>query len=616
MDTNQYRGPMVIDTTDIPRLAPNLPPSLAGSPDEEFNSPAKMAASEPPDSPMPTTAPTTPLKLRKPSISKSITPKHSPKRIRAPLLTVTARGMPPHHILDTDVSPFRLTRDDFELIKQCNRERFQQNGKVISEHEQKLRELKIARRKMLVNYTADRHLTCAAVVQAPVRAWPLWQDTVRKEGYLSWAGKMALYLSQGFAPAYTSPWMEVPKYESETTLSHLERVAVGVAPWWEWARVVRGVYRWEKPLRTVRWMVVYAVLWWYQFLVTFMYVYLIARVLRNRQDRNEAEKVKASIVGARRQLRSVQRLEGRIERRKSDDWVEVLPKDVGSKVQLGLGDLADLLEIIQNFYEWRRPAQTVNTLVLLGVCLLFSLCTDMAYCWRLITFIFGLWFFVSSPVASLWPRYRWVVSPLRWAFWGIPTHADIAYSEFREDAVNAIKDPTKKKKAARRRAWRKRMADYEGPLTALDGDGNEAEDEGYITNSPNMEEDEEDDPEELVSPNTAHRVQTSQVGLAKTMVFCGFRCVYQRQLGRLFVSDFGLLFETEATKKLMVEMPWRYIKAIRKRENISSTGGEPVHALDVTLMGEEVVSFEGMNSRDKAFKRIIGFSGLQWQSGA
>ncbi|KAK6354739.1 hypothetical protein TWF696_003876 [Orbilia brochopaga] len=558
-----------------------------------------------------------PLKPPRPSISGSTITRSHPKRHRKSLSTpTTPRKLPSHHILDMDLAPFRLTKDDVELIKQCNRQRFQQNGKVISEHEQQLRELKIARRKMLVNYTADRHLTCAAVVHTPARSWPPLRETARTEGYLSWASRMSLYLSQNFAPPYTSPWTEPPRYDKEIFLSNVERVAVELAPWQEWFNMVRGVYRWENPLKTTRWMAVYSVLWWHQYLITFTFVYIIARVLRSRQDWGEVETVKTAISKAREQQKSVHSLEELIERHASDDWVELLPNNFGARAQLETGDFADLLEIIRNFYEWRRPTQTVHTLVLLGACLLLSLCTDVAYCWRLITFIFGLWFFVSSPVASLYPRYRWVVSPLRWALWGIPTHAEIAYSEFHEDAINAIYDPARRKKAARRRAWRKKIADYEGPLTVIEGD-DEAEDEGYITNSPDLEEDDEEDPEELISPTVAQDLQSLRGRLATTLVFCGFKCVYRDQPGKLFVSDFGLLFETEVSKKLLVEVPWSYVKRIQKQEiPISMNGkGGLVHALDIVLVGEEVVRFDSMNSRDKAFKRIIGFSGLQWQSG-
>ncbi|KAF3927658.1 hypothetical protein ABW21_db0201919 [Orbilia brochopaga] len=545
-----------------------------------------------------------------PITPKSTVTKSHPRRHRRSVMSTpttprksmstptTPRKSPSHRILDMDILPFRLTKDDVELIKQCNRQRFQQNGKVISEHEQQLRELKIARRKMLVNYTADRHLTCAAVVYAPVRSWPPLRETARTEGYMSWASKMSLYLSQKFAPAYTSPWIGIPGYDKEIFLSNIERAAVELAPWNEWFNTIKSVYRWENPTKTIRWMA---------------FVYIIARVLRSRQSWDEAETVKTAMATAKQQQKKIHRLEELVERHASNDWVEVLPNNFGARAQLEIGDFADLLEIFRNFNEWRRPAQTVHSLILLGACLLLSLCTDVAYCWRLITFMFGLWFFVSSPVASLYPRYRWVVSPIRWAFWGIPTQAEIAYTEFHEDAVNAINDPAKRKKAARRRAWRKKIADYEGPMTMIEGD-DDAEDEGYITNSPDIEEDEEDDPEELISPTVAQDLQSLQ---GATMIFCGFKCVYRDQPGKLFVSDFGLLFETEVSNKLLVEVPWTYLKRLQKQEiPISTNGrGETAHALDVILADEEVVRFGSMNSRDKAFKRIIGFSGLQWQNG-
>ncbi|KAF3933024.1 hypothetical protein ABW20_dc0105895 [Dactylellina cionopaga] len=426
---------------------------------------------------------------------------------------------------------------------------------------------------------------------------------------------MALYFSQRFTPVYTSPWETVPKYERATTLSHVERIAIGIAPFQEWVMMVRSVYRWEDTAKTARWMVTYLVLWKYQYLITFGYVYLIARVLRSRQKWNQVERVKAGISRARDQQQSVRRVTELIERHGSDGWVEALPDDFGAWTQLKLGDLADVLEIVRNFYEWRSPAQTVYTLVFFGICLLFGIFTDMTYCWRMGTFIFGLWFFISSPVASRWPRYRWLVSPFKWVFWGVPTHADIAYSEFRADAINAINDPAKRKTSARRRARRRKVADYEGPVMVIDDD-DAAEDEGYVTNSPDMEEEDgDDDPEELISPHiTSHDPESLKGNPFVGEIYCGFRCVHREHPGKLFISDYGLSFETEVRKKVIVEAAWRDLKRIRKKESVSMGKIGKIHALELVLVGEEEITFDAMARRDKAFNRIIGFSGLQWQS--
>ncbi|KAK6498747.1 hypothetical protein TWF481_011321 [Arthrobotrys musiformis] len=554
-----------------------------------------------------------PIKSKAKHVAASLSKSH-PKRIPKVLAANTLSN----HILGLDLDPFRLTKSDVEFIQLVSKRRFDDDGQVISEREQRLRELKIARQKMLVNWVSDRHIRSASVVRGKVLKYPDLDETIEKEGFMKYFGDLALYFSQRFIPIYTSPWEEVPRYENTRTLSHVERIAIGIAPFQEWAMVIRNVYRWEDPVKTARWMAIYTVLWWSGCLITFSYAYLISRVLRNRQDWNHVKRVKGAIYRARDQQQSVRRITELIERHGSDGWVEALPDSFGSWAQLKLGDFADALEIIRNFYEWRDPEQTALTLVFFGVCLFIGVFTDLAYCWRIVTFVFGLWFFVSSPIASRYPRYRLVVSPFKWVFWGIPTHADVAYSEFRADAANAVSDPNMKKKSARRNAKRRRAADFETPVMVIDDDHEDGEegDEGYTT-SPDLDDEDNYDPEELISPHDMERDPESLKGKHYIgMIYCGFRCIYRGHPGKLYLSDYGLVFETEVNKKVILEVKWRDIRKIEKQETLSLGKVGKVHALGVALVCGERIKFEAMLRRDMAFNRIIGFSGLQWQSAA
>ncbi|KAF3197339.1 hypothetical protein TWF679_003259 [Orbilia oligospora] len=489
-----------------------------------------------------------PVKSKVKHVVSSFSKSH-PKR----LTKVLASNTLSNHILGLDLDPFRLTKSDVEFIQLVAKRRFQTDGQVISEREQRLRELKIARQKMLVNWVSDRHIRSASVVRAKALKYPDFDKTIEEEGFMKYFGDVALYISQRFIPIYTSPWEEVPRYDSSKTMSHVERIAIGMAPFQEWAMVIRNVYRWEDPVKTARWMAIYTVLWCF-----------------------------------------------------------------GSWAQLKLGDFADALEIIRNFYEWRDPEQTVCTLIFFGACLLIGMFTSMAYCWRIVTFVFGLWFFISSPIASRYPRYRLVVSPFKWVFWGIPTHADIAYSEFRADASNAVSDPDMKKKSAKRNAKRRRAADFETPVMVIDDDVEDGEegDDGYTT-SPDLDEDDNYDPEELISPHDMERDPESLGGKQYIgVIYCGFRCIYRGHPGKLYLSDYGLVFETEVSKKVMLEIKWKDVKRIEKEESLSMGKVGKVHALGVAMACGERIKFEAMLKRDLAFNRIIGFSGLQWQSEA
>lgn len=77
-----------------------------------------------------------------------------------------------------------------------------------------------------------------------------------------------------------------------------------------------------------------------------------------------------------------------------------------------------------SFYEWRDPWQTTTTLFSLS---LVFLAVALIPAWSLIKgsqFFAGIVFFGLFPISSHFPRYRLLISPTTWAFWGIPTHGE------------------------------------------------------------------------------------------------------------------------------------------------------------------------------------------------
>lgn len=121
------------------------------------------------------------------------------------------------------------------------------------------------------------------------------------------------------------------------------------------------------------------------------------------------------------------------------EWLTPLIDELGPFVQLQVNDMANMLEVFAksvvsmkcmslvskltkaSFYAWTSPRKTMNSLCFFAACLSLALFTDMAFCIKLISFIGGGGFFVSWPIASLYPKYRNLVSPFKWILWDIPT---------------------------------------------------------------------------------------------------------------------------------------------------------------------------------------------------
>lgn len=129
----------------------------------------------------------------------------------------------------------------------------------------------------------------------------------------------------------------------------------------------------------------------------------------------------------------------------SRDWLRPLLDQLGPFVQLQLSDLADLLEIVDNFYHMRSPSATIATLILLFGISIFVMLVPTETSLRAFWLLVGVVFFACWPVSSLYPCYRLVVSPARWAFWKVPTHAEwsIKYLQERASRVRmALSDPS------------------------------------------------------------------------------------------------------------------------------------------------------------------------------
>ncbi|KAK4983177.1 hypothetical protein LTR66_008929 [Elasticomyces elasticus] len=58
--------------------------------------------------------------------------------------------------------------------------------------------------------------------------------------------------------------------QRDTLLSLLERIVIASAPWQSWFAGLRHIYRWEDPRLTLKWFAVWIVIWYFQYVMTFI----------------------------------------------------------------------------------------------------------------------------------------------------------------------------------------------------------------------------------------------------------------------------------------------------------------------------------------------------------
>ncbi|OCT52744.1 hypothetical protein CLCR_09877 [Cladophialophora carrionii] len=309
---------------------------------------------------------------------------------------------------------------------------------VISELDEahgRVQKVEQQRESLQTAWILSRHVSRVKVVRPvsrPAKSQFKKEDRFEWERYL---GYMALYYTRNFTSGYIDDFTS-PPFDLEDLARIIERIAITSAPWQSFLVKVRQVYMWKDPKQTAKWLALYLVLWYTQHIVAYFYFYVIYSTLRNRFRETSIRTVRESVGRAIDRKARVQAWGELIQRHGQHDWLEQFLDEIGPMIQLQLGDLADLLEILVNFHRWERSSLTLATLFFFCCCLLISLCADMEFCMKLVWFIAGGAFFLTYPISAHFPKYRLLLSHWRWVFWDIPTHAELAILTLQRKAAS------------------------------------------------------------------------------------------------------------------------------------------------------------------------------------
>ncbi|KAN0068315.1 hypothetical protein V8E54_013511 [Elaphomyces granulatus] len=245
-------------------------------------------------------------------------------------------------------------------------------------------------------------------------------------------GQLLLYFSQPFTARYVDGSVGEAQFDPATLSCYIERLIMATEPWQSWFMNLRRLYCWEEPRQTASWFAIFAVLWYTQYVVAFLYAYIIAIVVKNRYFPSTVKSFRYSFNRALGRSTRAYRWGELIDRHGREQWLELLLNEVGPYIQVQMGDLAAFLEILGNFYNWQYPRRTAATLFFLVSCLSLALFTDLKFCMKVFWFVCINTFFLGWPVASRYPQYRFLVSPVRWVFWDIPTHTEWAIASLQQ----------------------------------------------------------------------------------------------------------------------------------------------------------------------------------------
>ncbi|KAF2157389.1 hypothetical protein K461DRAFT_215317, partial [Myriangium duriaei CBS 260.36] len=214
----------------------------------------------------------------------------------------------------------------------------------------------------------------------------------------------------------------------------MERLLIATSPWQSWFLSMRQLYRWENPRKTAKWAVIWFVIWYMDYVMTFVFCWTGFIVLENRFRKKRVEQLRESHRRAKSNNMTAFRFNELIHRHGSTDWLDPLIEEAGPMVQMQLSDLADFLEILNNFYDWRYPAKTWATLFWFVCAIIMGVALPTGYNMKILWMFCLLSFFLGRPIASRHPQYRHVVNALKWIFWDIPTDAEWSMMYLRQKA--------------------------------------------------------------------------------------------------------------------------------------------------------------------------------------
>lgn len=329
----------------------------------------------------------------------------------------------------------------------------------------------------------------------------------------------------------------------------------------------RRVYRWEYPVETTKYLVIYIVLWYLNLLLPGALSVVLYLVAERRLHGQSIEDLREDIKHREDVERTALSLTEFIEKQGDENWAHDLLQDLGPWLMVQLADLANFFESVRNFYEWRKPTRTLAVLVVLATGILITVFTPLWLLIKVSTFSAGFTFFCLFPISVNFPNYRLLVSPSKRLFWNIPTHAEWAIQYMQAEGLRVV---TEKQNAS-------------ANMTTLTD-----------TNSPDA------------------------AALSEGQDFASYSCHYDGSPGRLIMNRTGVRFVAKGPlHQGLFSLPYDRIGYLEKQDRHVEKMVKVLKECDKDLRlvdrDEHEWILHEVEKRDEAFSQIVGFSRTSWQ---
>lgn len=499
--------------------------------------------------------------------------------------------------LATSQEPYASREDDEELVSAYDDlqeaellrgSAFDVNGRV-AKLEEVVDEKEGDREKKRVAWTTSRYIHRARVVQAGHTKFPLLSPYrwIEDNGELQGSDWKQIFK---YGPVILRRLKEEPPvgtgegkldFNRDVLLQHVERIVMASTPLQLYVAGIAKLATWHEPVTTASWFAAWTLLWFFNRIFTFIICYLAYSILRKKSGREGREQLKTSHKRAMDEDAVPETLGEMVRRHGADGWTDPLIDAVGPLLQPQIKDLADWMEALLNFHDWKTPRTTKAISIFFGTLIVAALFTSTDVCVQVITAITILTFFVHRPILHRYPRFYLIFAPAHWIFWDIPTHMETSFRYLRLQA-DIIRD----------------TSFNINPALA-------------VGVHPDLRLDKVD--ADVVAPVEVKSIlQDGKVSIPAASDILVARCKLGSTSGTLVINFDHIRFLKQFPKEEMWKRRFSELLEVKKGNGQTSVDKNAENSLEILFKDGYVEKIEELQSKDEVFNVIVAFSGLAW----
>ncbi|KAK5082379.1 hypothetical protein LTR05_007526 [Lithohypha guttulata] len=405
-------------------------------------------------------------------------------------------------------------------------------------------QMKQLKQDSFVRWTIDRHIRKVARVpvvdrppQRPQILGPILVGTKPKGPIWSeYAVKLLEYELEKHADFYIDNGDKFPQPDRKLLASSLERVVIASVPLQTLFMKFRSISHWENPWETAGYMSLYfSLLIFSQITRMVKILYVIVITLYRGWRIPGIDQMRDTIIHSEDSDELAKNLTELVTQYGTRGYVDRVIELVGPAAFDWLERAADILEMGRKY---------------------------------MIFFSIGFDFFVMTPVARRYPKYRLLTSPVTWFMWRVPTHAEWAIARLQAEA--------------------KQYLQQDDTLTSIDKDRQ---------------------PPARAETQAATNDFDKQHKQAK--LIGRYSCMHNDGQGLLVATTESISFQprqSSDTDWTILIKELRTIQKITDYVGIRELSGIAFQALDGTTYHAS-----NLECRDEAFSQLVGYIGFQWK---